>query len=356
MTAPKLTVPANACVFALEAPDHLTLTPAADKAPARFDVVANSGKPIQGHWFWGNLGIELAGIKAKSRVPILMDHDPTQRIGYSDAREITKRGLQMQGEFLRSSALAAQVRSESLDGFPFEASVNLRPVKVERVAEGETVEVNGYEMTGPGHVFRRSELREVSFCALGADSNTSAAALAQEGELAVELSQHDTMTPTDTKGATAAPSPAPAAPAALNADAIRLEAAAAERARIRGIRELSTSDQAQLCEELVEAGATIEAAAVRLAADLKGRHEAMKAQLAASSDKSLSAGNRGTEKPAATPLDAVKALPDGPEKWTKLYETDPQVRAEWHSAAAFSAYQESLVLGTRSFGAPKTEA
>ena len=211
-------------------------------------------------------------------------------------------------------------------------------------------------MTGPGHVFRRSELREVSFCALGADSNTSAAALAQEAELAVELSQHDTMTPTDTKGATAAPSPAPAAPAALNADAIRLEAAAAERARIRGIRELSTSEQAALCEELVEAGATIEAASVRLAADLKGRHEAMKAQLAASSDKSLSAGNRGTEKPAATPLDAVKALPDGPEKWTKLYETDPQVRAEWHSAAAFSAYQESLVLGTRSFGAPKTEA
>jgi hypothetical protein len=349
MTTQTKQVPARACVFTLEEGDTLQLAAGDEKKAATFAIVANSGKPIANHWFWGNLGIELEGIKAKKRVPILMDHDPAQRIGYSDARELTAKGLIMQGEFLQSSTLAAQVRGESLDGFPFEASVNLRPTKIERIPEGETATVNGHTLAGPGHVFRRSELREVSFCALGADSNTSAAALAQEGDVAVELHDTPPMNKPETKGADQAPSPTTAAaPAAtLSTDLIRAEAAAAERVRIRGIRELATAEQAALCDELVNAGVAVEAAAVRLAADLKVRHEAMRAQLAASSDRALSPGNRGTEQPSSTPLDAAKALPDSPEKWTKLFELDPQVRAEWHSAAAFSAYQESLALGTR---------
>lgn len=353
MTTTK-TIPARACVFQLEEGSCVTLAEGEGKDPAKFSIVANSGKPIPNHWFWGNLGIELAGIKAKRRVPILMDHDPAQRIGYSDARELDKRGLIMAGEFLKSSPLAAQVRGESLDGFPFEASVNLRPTKIERIPEGETAEVNGHQMAGPGHVFRKSELREVSFCALGADSNTSAAALSQQSDVAVEVSEPEPIMTSENKGASAAPSPTPAAPAAtLNVDAIRLEAAAAERLRIRSIRELATTEQAALCAELVEAGATVADAAIRLGSDLKGRHEAMRAQLSASSDKALSPGNRGTESAPATPLDAAKAMVDGPEKWAKLFELDPTVRAEWHSAAAFAAYQESLPLGSRGASAAK---
>lgn len=349
MTTTTKQVPPRACVFALEERDHLQLTAGEGKEPpTSFSIVANSGKPIANHWFWGNLGIQLDGIKAKSRVPILMDHDPAKRLGYSDAREIGKRGLTMQGEFLKSSALAAQVRGESLDGFPFEASVNLRPVKIERIPEGETAEVNGFSIAGPGHIFRRSELREVSFCALGADSNTSAAALAlaSEGDVSAELTEPDSMTTTEPKGA-AAPSPTPAAPAVLNADAIRAEAQAAERARIAGIRRAATTEQTELADQLVAEGVELTAAQLRLGADLKGRHEAMRAQLAASSDRSLSAGNRAPEQPATTELAAANALPDGPQKWAKLYEVDPAVRAEWHSAAAFSAYQESRVLGSR---------
>lgn len=144
----------------------------------RFSIVALSGKPILNHWFWGTLGVELTGIEGKPTLPVLLHHDPGQRIGVSDARSIApRRGLTMQGHFLRSSALAERVRGESRDGFPWEASVRLQPLKLEQIPVGASTTVNGETMQGPGYVFRRSLLREVSFAVIGADVETTAAAL-----------------------------------------------------------------------------------------------------------------------------------------------------------------------------------
>lgn len=334
-------VPASAFRFTLD--DDAVVRLAEDgedqQKPARFAIVANSGKPIAHPW-WGMLGIQLDGIKAKKRVPILMDHNVTQRLGYSDQRELTGRGLELQGVFLNNQ-LAAGVLAESKDGFPFEASVHLRATKLERVEEGQEVDVNGHKMKGPGYVFRKSELREVSFCALGADPNTSAAALSgSEPEFAVELTEPPTeATMTEKKDTTAGGSPAPTpTPSAAE---IRQQAVLAERQRVATINSLAHPTQLELAKQLVADGATIEDATVQLHADMRNRYDAQLAALGTSGDKPLSGGNRANPTGEPTALEQAKKLPDGREKWVKLYQLDEQLRDEFSSEAAYLAFMEA---------------
>lgn len=340
MTTTTKKVPASAFRFLLDEDAVVRLADDAEdpKKPARFAIVANSGKPIAHPW-WGMLGIQLDGIKAKKRVPILMDHNVTQRLGYSDERELTNRGLELQGVFL-NNALAASVLAESKDGFPFEASVHLRATKLERVEEGQEVDVNGHKMKGPGYVFRKSELREVSFCALGADSNTSAAALSgSEPEFAVELTEPPTEEPMTEKketpaGGSPAPTPAP------NADEIRQQAVLAERQRVAGINQLAHPSQAELAAKLVADGATLEQATAQLHMDLRQRHDAQIAALGTSGDKPLSPGNRANPAGEQPELAQAKALPEGPEKWAKLYQLDAALRDEFTSKDAYIAFMQ----------------
>lgn len=50
-------------------------------APRRFDGVAYSGEVIANHYFWGNVVFDLASTRAAERVPILIEHDRSQRAG-----------------------------------------------------------------------------------------------------------------------------------------------------------------------------------------------------------------------------------------------------------------------------------
>lgn len=55
-------------------------------------------------------------------------------------------------------------------------SVRIEPSSVEEIQAGASVTVNGKVHQGPITVFRGGRIREVSFCALGADDNTNAVA------------------------------------------------------------------------------------------------------------------------------------------------------------------------------------
>lgn len=354
MTTTTKKVPANACTFRLAESADLQLADAGEGGgEARFTIAALSGKPIEGHWYWGNLAIELAGIKGKASVPVLVDHDVSLRVGVSDAREIDpRRGLVMSGKFLRQSALAQQVRNESKDGFPWEASVRLQPLRVERLGDGVEAEVNGHKVVGPGHIFRRSQLREVSFVALGADSNTSAAALSETSpEVAVEFSELATTNTKDMgKKTQGAPSPEPtaaqgdvqfndttgaagtalaAAPAAADApnpDSIRQDAMLAERNRVAGIRAASTPEQSALVDELIVGGAELSAAQARLSDDLRTRFRVLMTQFS-NREGSLSNGNR--QNSGDTKLAQINALEEGREKWAALWDADPSLRGQF---------------------------
>ena len=55
-------------------------------------------------------------------------------------------------------------------------SVRIEPSSIDEIQAGNTVTVNGKLLHGPITVFRGGRIREVSFCALGADENTMAVA------------------------------------------------------------------------------------------------------------------------------------------------------------------------------------
>jgi hypothetical protein len=364
MTTTTKKVPANACTFRLAESADLQLADGGEGGEMRFTIAALSGKPIEGHWYWGNLSIELAGIKGKASVPVLVDHDVSLRVGVSDAREIDpRRGLLMSGKFLRQSALAQQVRNESKDGFPWEASVRLQPLRVERLGDGVEAEVNGHKVVGPGHIFRRSQLREVSFVALGADSNTSAAALSETSpEVAVEFSDLATTNTNDMgKKTQGAPSPEPTAaqgdvqlndtngttgtelaaapaatPAAPSAEAIRQDAMLAERNRVAGIRQASTPEQAALVDELIVGGAELSAAQARLSDDLRTRFRVLMNQFS-NREPSLSRGNKSND--GDTKLAQIQAMDEGRDKWAALWDHDPTLRSQFLSKDGFLALQ-----------------
>jgi len=153
----------------------------------RFQMIANSGKVIQNHPYWGNFAVDMKGIKiGNKRKPALRDHDTGKIVGWTEnivADE--KAGIVAQGYFSQTTEHGREAQGLADEKFPWQASIYIPPTKIERVEEGEEVEVNGYALKGPGTVFRKSILREVSFCALGADERTSAVAMS-DGE-AIEL-------------------------------------------------------------------------------------------------------------------------------------------------------------------------
>lgn len=144
----------------------------------RFRMIANSGGVIENHPYWGNFAIDLDGLQVgRRRIPTLRDHDSQRIVGWTHSIEKSDEGLVVEGTFAESTPDGREVLDMLKDGFPWQASVYVPPKKIQKVGDGESVDVNGHTLHGPGHVFRESSLREVTFTALGADENTEAAQL-----------------------------------------------------------------------------------------------------------------------------------------------------------------------------------
>lgn len=290
----------------------------------KFVVVANSGKPMRDVPWWGTLGIDLKGIKAKARVPALLDHDVSKRIGVFEKSKLTGDGLVMSGRFLANSMLANQVNTELRDGFPFEASVRLHPLKIEELAAGEESEVNGHRIVGPAQIFRSSELRETSLVALGQDQHTSAAALSDSAPqvqvafetAAAEPDEKMTKTKTKTVGTDAAAA-----------------AVTEERTRIASLRKAAIPEQADLLAKMIDDGTPLSEGIAALHADLQGRFEGQRQQMASNSDTSLSTGNSDDATKAA--VAKLSALPDSEEKFRKLWKIDASLHETYHSEDAY---------------------
>ncbi len=155
----------------------------------RFQIQANSGR-IMPHWYWGNMAVDLEGLTiGRDDMPVFLEHAPADKVGWTDGFKIDpKLGLIAVGYFSSITESSKEVRDLAADGYPWQASVYVPPTDIEYVEKGETVNVNGYELKGPGVVFRKSNLREVSVCALGADECTSSSMLSgSTEELEIEI-------------------------------------------------------------------------------------------------------------------------------------------------------------------------
>lgn len=162
--------------FCFELGQFAVEQPAEGKKKRTFTGVAYSGEPILDHWYWDRVIFDLDSIQIKGRIPALLEHHPSQRAGAINSHSIDyAQGLVISGD-LMSNEFGSQVAQDSDDGFPWQMSVRIEPSSTEEVAADQVVTVNGKTYQGPITVFRGGRIREVSFCALGADDNTNAVA------------------------------------------------------------------------------------------------------------------------------------------------------------------------------------
>ena len=162
--------------FCFELGQFAVEQPVEGKKKRTFTGVAYSGEPILDHWYWDRVIFDLDSIQIKGRIPALLEHRSSQRAGAINSHSIDyAQGLVISGD-LMSNEFGSQVAQDSDDGFPWQMSVRIEPSSTEEIAADQSVTVNGKTYQGPITVFRGGRIREVSFCALGADDNTNAVA------------------------------------------------------------------------------------------------------------------------------------------------------------------------------------
>lgn len=156
----------------------------------KLSMIAYSGKIIKNHWYWGDLAIDVQGLKMpKEKVPILHDHNTGEKIGFGSFKVNEQNQLVADETKFVDTEIAKEFIKLSQEGFPYEASIQARPTKILRLSEGEEAEVNGFTLTGPGTVWRESVLRECSVTTFGADGNTKSVAMSENEDVEVEVVQ-----------------------------------------------------------------------------------------------------------------------------------------------------------------------
>ena len=140
-----------------------------------FTLVANTGVPMDVGNFGYPVVIDLTGAKfAKSKTPVIMDHDTSKRIGFTTEQTVEATRIVAKGKVVSSMNVAKGFVEDAKAGFPFQVSVGAGITKREFVPEGQKAEVNGKSFQGPLIVARKSVIRELTVTVLGADGNTVA--------------------------------------------------------------------------------------------------------------------------------------------------------------------------------------
>lgn len=142
----------------------------------RFRMVANTGTEFARRY--GRTVANLSGMSIPKKLPILLNHDDDDVVGYADRHELTAEGLVLEGVLLTDEPAGKRVAALSDSGFPLTASVGVNVDRVEEVEAGKKARLNGRDFDGPITVWAKSSLFETSVVTANpADKNTSAQVL-----------------------------------------------------------------------------------------------------------------------------------------------------------------------------------
>jgi len=165
---------------------ELTLEAAAGDETKRAKIkidAYNGGQMIVGGW--GNVVVDVAGIKASESVVLLADHrnEVDAIVGHGRA-VIAARSLRIEGELSASSPLAQQIVAFHSEGIPLQASIGVAPIQAEWIEPRKKVKVNGRSIESDRGftLVRASELVHVAVVANGADSSTTVSISAKKSE------------------------------------------------------------------------------------------------------------------------------------------------------------------------------
>lgn len=136
-----------------------------------FDGTAYSGNFVEQHLFFDKLIIDVESMSFKDRIPVLKNHTGDLIVG--DANLVkTQEDLKIVNGRLMDVPDSEQIRALADQGFRWELSIGAKPRFIQELREGEVTTVNGKEVAGPVSIFRDTRIVEVSFVAIGADSQT----------------------------------------------------------------------------------------------------------------------------------------------------------------------------------------
>ena len=65
--------------------------PMEGQAHARFRILGATGKRIAHHGWFSNVYVDLASLEIPQQAPVLLDHNPSQRVGMADMRRLADR-------------------------------------------------------------------------------------------------------------------------------------------------------------------------------------------------------------------------------------------------------------------------
>lgn len=309
---------------------------AAGGLPAKFSGKAYSGGFVPDY----GIVIDMASTTYKQKMPLLDSHARSEIIGVIDQAATQDGAMVVGGQIFSDMAGSSAERIAKLAqrGVPYEMSVGLYAYTREFIPQGKQATVNGQVFNGPVNVLRNGQVREVSIVTLGADPRTESTFFdlptgeptmstveqltAQVADLTAQVAQHQ---------------------AALAA--ARAEGAATERARIQAVEAASLPGHEALIASLKFDGKTDGgAAALAVMAAERTLRGIQATALAADAPKPAA--------PAATPaVDAPKSDPMADtsksleERCKTKWDSDPAVRAEFVSAADFTAYMRAEAAG-----------
>jgi hypothetical protein len=148
-----------------------------------FSGNAYTGALMQPQGWWGKIICDLDGIQVPNQHrPVLRQHDHEQIVGHTTGVKIDKDGVQIEGVLSGQAEHVAKVAEPAKNGFQWQLSIGADPIRTEFLESGQTVTVNGREVTGPITISRETRLGEISFVPLGADGDTSAVVSATRGK------------------------------------------------------------------------------------------------------------------------------------------------------------------------------
>jgi phage major head subunit gpT-like protein len=165
---------------------------ASPSGPPKFSTTAYNGGALKLNGWSLPVVVDLSGLSYARTIVANKDHDSKQIVGHVTEKTNDGKSLQLSGLVSGTGAAAQEVLANNANSFPWQASIEARPDKVQFVAEGKRVTVNGREFEGPLYVAAKATLYGVAFLPRGADEDTSvtiAAEAASQKEIGMELKQ-----------------------------------------------------------------------------------------------------------------------------------------------------------------------
>lgn len=140
--------------------------------PSKFNVVAYTGGAMNIRDWDLPVVIDLDGLSFGRSLVANLDHDSTKRVGHVTSKTIEGGKLILGGVASAATESRREVIESAAESFTWQASVEVTPTRVEQIAKGKTVEVNGQSFNGPLYVTRAGTLKGFAFVSHGADDNT----------------------------------------------------------------------------------------------------------------------------------------------------------------------------------------